>query len=190
MRDDAVTGWQGTVAEPEGVGLKGMPMSNHQPVRSETYRRRRVHDGLAHSAFMSLRIPQELLSRLDQWLDGKLALGQKPSTRSAAMREALTYWLDAQARLFESFPSQPLAQQFRNAYESLNADSDWVWIHRLRQVLGWPRERFDAMVEELRDGQQVELESDPEPPLSPRALRQSYHVHGRLYVRLRWRRRV
>ena len=63
--------------------------------------------------------------------------------------------------------------------------SDSVPIYRLRQVLQWPRARFDALLEALRAEHQVVLEEGSPGALSAREIHESYHVHGRLYSRLR-----
>ena len=44
------------------------------------------------------------------------------------------------------------------AYDSLRSPLDGVPIYRLRRLLQWPRERFDAVLEALRAAQAVELE--------------------------------
>src|SRR6266852_5251692 len=62
-----------------------------------------------------------------------------------------------------------------------------VPIHRLRRLLRWPRERFDAVLEALRAEQHVDLEALTEPAFDDHATQDSYHVHGQCYVRLTWR---
>lgn len=65
------------------------------------------------------------------------------------MREALSTWLDDQEQRAGFIQPQALRQQFQAACRSVDHGHDWVPIHRLRQLLQWPRERFDAVVEEL-----------------------------------------
>ena len=69
------------------------------------------------------------------------------------MREALGHWLDDQEQLTGVCDLQAQRQQFYNSYHSLNKRHDWVAIHQLRQLMPWPRERFDAVVEALRAAQ-------------------------------------
>jgi len=103
------------------------------------------------------------------------------------MREALRGWLDQQEQLARLLDPHVLRQQFQAAYDSLRPPPDGVPIHRLRRLLRWPRERFDAVLEALRAEQHVDLEALTEPALDDHATHDSYHVHGQCYVRLTWR---
>ena len=80
------------------------------------------------------------------------------SIRNAAIREALSLWLDEQEQLAGLVSPETLRQQFRAAYDRVSSHQDWVPISRLRHQLQWPAERFDAVVEGLRAERQVELE--------------------------------
>ena len=103
------------------------------------------------------------------------------------MREALRGWLDQQERLAGLLDPQVLRQQCQTAYDSLRPPPDGVPIHRLRRLLRWPRERFDAILEALRAEQHVDLETLTEHAVDDQAIQDSYHVHGQCYVRLTWR---
>ena len=103
------------------------------------------------------------------------------------MREALSNWLDDQEQLAGFLEPQAQRRQFQTAYESFTKNHDWVAIHRLRQLLPWPRERFDTVVQALRADHQVELDSAELGEMSDQAILDSYHVHGQLYGQLRWR---
>jgi hypothetical protein len=103
------------------------------------------------------------------------------------MRNALRDWLDQQEPLTGLLASQVLRQQCQAAYDSLRPPPDGVPIPRLRRVLQWPRERFDAVLEALRAAQAVDLEALTEPTCDDPATQDNYHVHGQCYDRLRWR---
>jgi hypothetical protein len=103
------------------------------------------------------------------------------------MRAALSDWLDQQEQLAGFLDPQRQRQQFQTAYQTLSNGNDWVAIHRLRALLPWARERFDTVLEGLRADHQLELQSPEASDLSPQAIQDSYHVHGHLYVQLRWR---
>jgi len=103
------------------------------------------------------------------------------------MREALRGWLDQQEQLAGLLDPHVLLQQVQTAYNSLRPPPDGVPIHRLRRLLRWPRERFDAILEALRAEQHVDLETLTEHALDDQATQDSYHVHGQCYVRLKWR---
>jgi hypothetical protein len=136
---------------------------------------------------VSVRLPHELIQRLDRYLDWSETYRQVKSSRNAALREALGNWLDDQEQLAGFLEPQAQRQQFQNAYHSLSKRHEWVAIHRLRQLMPWPRERFDAVVEALRADHQVELERVEPGEMRDQAIQESYQVHGQLYNRLRWR---
>ncbi len=136
---------------------------------------------------VSVRLPHELSRRLDRYLDWSAFYQGVKSSRNAAMREALQSWLDEHEQLAGFLEPQAQRAQFQAAYRSIAKRHDWVAIDRLRPLLPWPPERFDTVLEGLRADHHVELESTESSELSPQAIQDSYHVHGHLYVRLRWR---
>src|SRR4029450_5442816 len=139
------------------------------------------------SRVVSVRLPNPLVQRLDRFLDWQTTHRHRPATRNAAMREALRGWLDQQEERAGLLAPHVLRQQFQAAYDSLRPPPDGVPIHRLRRLLQWPRERFDAVLEALRAAQAVDLEALTEPGCGGPATHDSYHVHGQCYGRLRWR---
>ena len=139
------------------------------------------------SRIISLRLTADLMERLDRYLDWNLAHQGVKSTRNAAMREALTAWLNQQEQIAGLVDPATLKRQFQAMYDSIPHRHDGVTIHQLRQLLRWPRERFDAMLETLRAHHQVELETPKETDLDPQVIQDGYHVHGQLYVRIKWR---
>lgn len=136
---------------------------------------------------ISVRLPHELIQRLDRYLDWQDLSRQSKSSRNAAIRQALSSWLGDQEQLAGFLEPQAQRQQFQRAYYSLNKRYEWVAIHQLRQLIPWSRERFDAMVETLRAENQVELERAEPSEMSESAVQACYEVHGQLYRRLRWR---
>ena len=139
------------------------------------------------SRVVSVRLPDDLLQRLDRYLDWSTPHRRVPSTRNAAIREALSAWLDQQEQLAGLLQPHTLRQQFQATYNSIRHHHDGVPISRLRELLRWPRERFDAVLEALRADQHVELEVLKDNALEAQARQDSYDVHGQLYVRVRWR---
>ncbi len=135
---------------------------------------------------VSVRLPHELIQRLDRYLDWSVLYRRGKSSRNAALREALGTWLDDQEQRAGFFEPQAQRRQFESTYHSLSKRHDWVAIHRLRQLLPWPRERFDAVVEALRADHHVELECAEPGEMRDPAIQDSYQVHGQLYSRLRW----
>jgi hypothetical protein len=138
------------------------------------------------SRIISLRLTADLMERLDRYLDWNLTHQGVKSTRNAAMREALTAWLNQQEQIAGLLDPATLNRQFQAMYDSMPHRHDGVPIHQLRQLLRWPRERFDAMLETLRAHHQVELYTLKETDLEPQVIQDVYHVHGQLYARIKW----
>lgn len=139
------------------------------------------------SRIISVRLPTPLVQRLDRVLDWHTTHRRRPTTRNTALREALGDWLDQHEQLAGLLDPESLRRQFRAAYDSLRPPPDGVPIYRLRRLLQWPRERFDAVLEALRAERSVALEALTEPAVDAQATHDSYHVHGQYYGRLRWR---
>jgi hypothetical protein len=142
-------------------------------------------DKPSDSQIVSVRLPHDLVRRLERALDWHERSRRRPSARHAAIRQALSIWLDDQEQLAGLVEPHALRQHFLVAYQSLSNGRDPVAIHRLRHVLPWPRERFDAVVEGLRADHHVELQSAESGGLSAQTIHDSYHVHGQLSVTLR-----
>ena len=136
---------------------------------------------------VSVRLPADLLQRLDRVLDWPATARQHPATRHAAIRDALRAGLDDHEQRAGLVEPQRLWQQFQTAYQRLAAHHDGVPIPQLRQRLPWPRERFDTVLEAWRAAQHVALETGTARALGPHALADRSQAHGPLYVRVRWR---
>src|SRR6266704_2035779 len=139
------------------------------------------------SRIVSVRLPDDLIQRLDRYLDWCATARRRDTTRNAAIREALSAWLDDQEQRAGLVEPHTLRRQFQATYNSLSPRHEGVPIHRLRQRLRWPRERFDAVLEALRAAHHVDLEASTASEMGPQALEDSSHVHGQLSGRLRWR---
>lgn len=138
------------------------------------------------SSIVSVRLPNDLIERLDRYLDWKATSQRRKATRNAAIRQALSLWLDDHEQRAGLVEPHTLRRQFQETYHHLSPHHDWVPIHQLRHLLRWPQERFDAMVEVLRATHQVELDTPELGDPHPHDLQESYHVHGQRYSRLRW----
>jgi len=138
------------------------------------------------SPIVSVRLPDELMRRLDRYLDWRETARRGKSSRNAAIREALSTWLDEQEQLAGLVSPATLRRQFRAAYDRVGPSQDWVPIYRLRQQLQWPSERFDAVLEGLRAARHIALESAEPGEMRGTDVQASYTVHGHRYVMLRW----
>jgi Arc/MetJ-type ribon-helix-helix transcriptional regulator len=139
------------------------------------------------SSVLSLRLPDELIQRLDRYLDWSHVQRRTKLSRNAAVREALRLWPDDQEQHAGLSASQTLHQRFQTAYQSVSDGDQGARIYRVRAALGWPRERFDAVLEALRAEGQVELLRGLASTLREEDIRDSYPVHGQLYITVKWR---
>jgi Arc/MetJ-type ribon-helix-helix transcriptional regulator len=139
-----------------------------------------------NSQIVSVRLPAELIRRLDRYLDWRETSGRAKFSRNAALREALRLWLDDQEQLAGFVSPETLRGQFRAAYNQVSQGHAWVLISRLRQQLQWPQERFDTVLEGLRADGHVELARAKPDETNTTDTHDSYTVHGHRYVRLRW----
>ena len=103
------------------------------------------------------------------------------------MREALSAWLDHQEQRAGLLEPHALRRQCQATSHSIRHPQDGGPIHRLRQLLRWPRERFDAVLEALRADQHVAREALKDNDLEAQASQASFQVHGQRSVRVRWR---
>ena len=140
-----------------------------------------------NARIVSVRLPEELIRRLDRYLDWRETSGRLKVSRNAALREALRLWLDDQEQLAGFVAPETLRGQFRAAYDQVSQGHVWVLIPRLRQHLQWPQERFDTVLEGLRADGHVELARAQPNETHAIDIQESYTVHGHRYVRLRWR---
>ncbi len=138
------------------------------------------------SSVVSLRLADTLLDRLNRYLDWMETRRSETLSRNQSMRQALTQWLDSQEEQAGMTHPDVLLERFRNAYTSLRGGQEQVEIHRLRRLLNWPTERFDALVEQLRADSQVVLHVSDPSRLSEDEKRHSYQVNGQLYRSLSW----
>ncbi len=145
------------------------------------------HPAPEDSQVVSVRLPTTLVQRLDRVLDWHTTHRRRPTTRNAALREALGDWLDQHEQLAGLLDPESLQQQFRAASDSLPPSPAGVSIPRLRHLLQWPRERFDAVLEALRAAQALALEPLSAQTGDTQATHDSYQVHGQCYGHLRWR---
>lgn len=139
------------------------------------------------SSILSIRLPDELIGRLDRYLDWNEAQHRVKSSRNAALRTALSWWLDDQEQLVGLSTARTLHRQFRTACHRVRHTPHEVYIYRLRDALGWPKERFDTVLEHLRAQGQGELQPGTPAPMSADHIRDRYQVYGQLYLTLRWR---
>ena len=93
-------------------------------------------------------------------------------------------------------PSQDLAPAnggnertaFQAAYNEVGHGRSFVRIHRLRDALPWPRERFERVLRELVTDYTIELHGGDPSVMTAEELRQSFTAaDGTLYIALSWR---
>jgi hypothetical protein len=147
----------------------------------------RPHPEPEDSRVVSVCLPTTLVQRLDRGCAWHTPHRRRPPPRNAALRAALGDWLDQHEQLAGLLDPESRRRQCRAASDSLPPSPDGVSIPRLRRLLQWPRERFDAVLEALRAPQAIDLEPLPAQTGDAQALYDSSQVHGHCYGRLRWR---
>ncbi len=76
----------------------------------------------------------------------------------------------------------------KTAYDRVGQGRDFVRIHRLRDALGWARERFDQVLIEMMADYTVELHGGEPSLLTATELRNSFtDPNGTVYITLSWR---
>ena len=97
------------------------------------------------SQVLSVRFPHELARRLDRYLDWRQLHQRITLARHAAMRAALSAWLDHQEPLAGFVEPQTQREPFHAGYRSIAQHADWAALRPLRHWLPWPRERIDPV---------------------------------------------
>jgi hypothetical protein len=138
------------------------------------------------SSVISLRLSDALLERLDHYIDWMQVHQHQKRSRNHVLRLALTEWLEAEEAKGAMTHPDVLRERFQNAYTSLRKRKGKVAIHQLRSLLGWPADRFDAVLEHLRAESEVVLHRGDPSRLSEEERRLSYEVNGQLYLTLAW----
>lgn len=99
-------------------------------------------------------------------------------------------------QMARSIPTLAMAQHsveneraaFLAAYQEVGQGRSFVRIHRLRDTLPWPRERFDRALEALAADYTIELHGGDPSVMTAEELRQSFTAaDGILYIALSWR---
>lgn len=76
---------------------------------------------------------------------------------------------------------------FKAAYEAVGGGKSFVRIHRVRDYLNWPRERFDAVLKDLMSNDTIELHGGDPSIMSEKEIRGSYMDENNiLYLTLTW----
>jgi len=77
---------------------------------------------------------------------------------------------------------------FHTTYNAVGHGRSFVRIHRLRDALPWPRERFDGVLRALLADYTVELHGGDPSVMTEEELRHSFiDADGTLYIALSWR---
>ncbi len=85
-------------------------------------------------------------------------------------------------------PSAAERSDFHAAYDIVGKGRSFVRIHRIREHLGWPRERFDRVLAGLMADFSVELHGGDPSSMSEEELRGSFEDQkGMLYIAMTWR---
>jgi hypothetical protein len=79
---------------------------------------------------------------------------------------------------------------FKETYEDIGKGKSFVDIYRIRRHLGWPRERFDAVLCELKRDYAIQLHGGDPSSMTEQAIQDSYMDENNiLYLTLTWKRK-
>lgn len=77
---------------------------------------------------------------------------------------------------------------FKQAYDQVGKGRSFIRIHRIREYLNWPRERFDRVLTELMMDYTIELHGGDPSTMTETEIKNSFvDENGMLYVTLSWR---
>lgn len=77
---------------------------------------------------------------------------------------------------------------FAEACQRLDRGQEFIRIHAVREALGWPRERFDRVLETLRDDGTIQLHTGDISTMSEDEVRESYVDENNFFLAtLTWR---
>jgi len=80
------------------------------------------------------------------------------------------------------------AQAFREACDELGAGEGFIPLHRIREKLGWTRERFDDVLEQFNTAYKIELHGGDPSQLTPEEIENSYRdKDGQQFITMSWR---
>lgn len=92
-------------------------------------------------------------------------------------------------RIVQNIPSPAVGDRaaFKTAYDAVGRGDRFVPIHRIREYLGWPRERFDPVLSRLRAEYVIQLHGGNPSLMAEKEIQDSYvdenHI---LYLTLTW----
>lgn len=76
---------------------------------------------------------------------------------------------------------------FKSAYNKVGKGKNFVRIHRIREHLNWPSERFERMLMDLMADYTVELHGGDPTTMTEKEIRDSFtDENGLLYINLTW----
>lgn len=79
-------------------------------------------------------------------------------------------------------------EAFFQAYQMVGKSQSFVRIYRLREHLGWPKERFDGTLKSLMNAYEIEMHPGDPSKLTDEQLEHSFiDTDGELYITVSWR---
>ena len=88
----------------------------------------------------------------------------------------------------QAFDKPEKRELFRNAYQVVGRNRNYVLIHQLRRYLPWPREVFDRLLTELSQQEEIILQGGDPSELTPGELEDTFtDEFGYLRIAVSWR---
>ena len=143
------------------------------------------------STLVNVRIPLSLLAQLDRSIERLASQTGGKANRGMIARRALELLLERNEAVGpQSIGSPPLYERdtFHRAYLAVGHGRDFVRIHRLRASLAWPRNRFDAVLQQLAAAYVIELHGGDPSSMTATEIEDSYQEPGgMMYLCMSWR---
>jgi hypothetical protein len=143
------------------------------------------------ATLVNVPIPRSLLAQLDRYIERLASQTGSEVTRGLIARRALEILLERdEGGGLQSIDAPPLCERdaFHGAYLAIGHGRDFVRIHRLRAYLGWPRARFDTVLQQLAAAYVIELHGGDPSSMTATEIADSYQEPGgMMYLCTSWR---
>jgi len=84
--------------------------------------------------------------------------------------------------------NEALQKEFKKAFQSVGKGRNFIRIHRIREYLNWPKDKFDQVLLSLMSSYTVEIHGGDPSSMTDKEIMDSYKDEkGRLFLTISWR---